>query len=666
MKGKAVIFEDDVVVLDLLAESLERLGFEAIIVSNGLQGLEVIYENNPQLIFIDPDIKGISVYQICKLLKNKEEYRSIPIIILAEEPKDKLKFWSIKAGADDYLVKPFDRDTITFQLEELLKKFSSGISITTFLSKAREFNNIVTNLSQNYQTYSDLNFTKSQELLQQLIETIVAMLKSELGSLMIFDKTLDSLVIKAAVGLNEDIIKRTKVKMGEGISGWVAEQNRPLLISNVEREDRFYRENSQKYSTASFLSVPVKLGANAGVININNKVNKEIYESNDLHFLLLLVNQISFAFECSKLHKKLNEIGSRFRGVKNVNKILIEANQMLDRELYETTISNEVNKIVTANLDYHQTVNAVIGIVEELVDFHFCGLLLIDEEYQGELIISLKEPSTESEIENFKLRIIDSFNELTHKVLLRENVRLNHPYNRDIISEGEKEDHAVNSFQAQLLHNSERVIGLLAMSNSKEGAFNEEDSKLFSIVAQRSIPAINNAGLHRKIRELSNRDGLTGLFCYRYFREQFEREIKRAERYKETVGMIMLDIDNFKLINDTYGHMQGDAILRELSLILNKVCRTVDIIARYGGEEFVVILPKTDKAGAFYLAERMRRVIKNYDFSSLSNDEVIKLTVSLGVVSYPGSADSAAELIEKADKALYQVKKEGKNATYQV
>ena len=127
----------------------------------------------------------------------------------------------------------------------------------------------------------------------------------------------------------------------------------------------------------------------------------------------------------------------------------------------------------------------------------------------------------------------------------------------------------------------------------------------------------------------------------------------------------MLDIDGFKKINDTYGHPQGDVVLKELSLILNKICRNVDIVSRCGGEEFVIILPETDRDGTFYLAERIRRVVKNYDFSS-SADNPIKLTLSLGVANYPTSATSKLELLKKVDAALYQAKREGKNTTRQV
>lgn len=664
MKNKAVIFENDINTVNLLNKGLEGLGFETVSVSSGLEGLETVYKAKPQLIFLNPAIGDISDYQICKLLKNKEEYRDIPIIILTDKPKDRLKFWSIKAGADDYLLKPLEKENIGEQLKDLISRFSKNINFSSFLDKTKEFNKIINNLTRAYQEGSDLNSLVVQKIFQQLIEAMAVILKSELGSLMLADKDSNILIIKAATGLSEDIVLDTKIKLGEGISGWVAQKNYPLLVCDIEKDDRFYRENNNKYYTKSFLSVPVEFADTTGVININNKINKEAYNTDDLSLLMMLVSQISFGFQNSKFCARLDETEERLKKLEGANKILIEANQFLDKELYETTISDEVNKIVTADLGYRQTINAVIEIVEQLVDFHFCGLLLVNEKFQGELIISIKYPATETEVKKFKLKAIESFNELTHKMLSKDKVTLNRFDGPGIVTEGAKKEDILSSFHAELLHNADKVMGLLAVSHSKKDAFAEEDLKLFSIVAQRSIPAINNAALHRRIKELSNRDGLTGLYGYRYLREQIDKELKRAERYQEPLGFIMLDIDGFKEINDTHGHPQGDIVLKEVSSILKEICRNVDVVARCGGEEFMILLPETDKDGTFYLAERMRRVVKNYDFSS-STDEPIKLTLSLGVANYPTSATSKSELLKKVDTALYQAKEEGKNATCQ-
>lgn len=668
MKGKAVILEDDIATIDLLAESLESLGFEAIIVSNGAEGLEAIYNHKPQLIFLNPAIEDVSDYQIYRFLKNKAEYRDVPVITLTDKPKDKLKLWKVKTSADYYLVKPLKREEIDIQLRHLIERFSGNINFFISVEKIKQFDVVIKNLADVCSKEADLHSSGIRAIFQQLIEIVAVMLRSEFGSILLRDKNENALVIKAAVGLSEEIIANTKVKYGEGICGWVAHQERPLLIRDIEKDEIFYKENNNKYNSKSFISVPVKFADVTGVINITNKITGEPYNITDLSLLLALVSQISLSFENSGLRLKAEEGGKTLNREQNINKILKEAGKFLDKELYEATISNEVNKIITANLDYSQTINAVIEIVEELVDFHICGLLLVDEENRGEIIINVKYPTTENDIEKFKLKIIESFIGLTNKVITKDKIVFDYSGSEKfpaVSADGEGARDVLNSFQARLLHNANKVIGLLAVSHSKKEAFDKEDLKLFSIVTQRSIPAINNAALHRKIKELSDRDDLTGLYRYRYLQEQLDKELIRADRYKSSFGVIMLDVDGFKEINDVYGHLQGDIVLKELSSILCKICRTVDIITRYGGEEFVVILPQTSKEGAFYLAERVRRVVKNYDFSS-SMDKPIKLTVSLGVVNYPDSAASKLELLKKVDTALYQAKKDGKNITCQL
>ena len=151
------------------------------------------------------------------------------------------------------------------------------------------------------------------------------------------------------------------------------------------------------------------------------------------------------------------------------------------------------------------------------------------------------------------------------------------------------------------------------------------------------------------------------IYVYRYFNEALEKEILRSARYKQPFGLVMIDLDGFKKINDSYGHLQGDEVLKEVAQIFRKICREVDIVSRYGGEEFAIILPETDIEGAFILADRIRMVIRNYAFGT--KDNIINLTASLGVTSYPDVAVSKIDLIKSVDKALYRAKAEGRNKT---
>jgi len=160
--------------------------------------------------------------------------------------------------------------------------------------------------------------------------------------------------------------------------------------------------------------------------------------------------------------------------------------------------------------------------------------------------------------------------------------------------------------------------------------------------------------------ELASRDGLTGLYNYRTFFSMLKEEIARAERYNHPVSLLMLDIDHFKRINDTYGHPAGDAVLKGLSDLLMSQARSIDRVCRYGGEEFTVILSETDVIMAMSIAERLRAAVERQSFDTGSG-KTIGITVSIGVAAYPLHVNSPEGLVKFSDIALYAAKGGGRN-----
>jgi diguanylate cyclase (GGDEF)-like protein len=163
-----------------------------------------------------------------------------------------------------------------------------------------------------------------------------------------------------------------------------------------------------------------------------------------------------------------------------------------------------------------------------------------------------------------------------------------------------------------------------------------------------------------RLRELAYRDGLTNLFNHRYFLETMDRELARAARHERPLTLLMFDIDNFKEINDTYGHQVGDIVLKSISQILSRNNRKTDVVARYGGEEFVMVLPETNLAGALVKAEACRAAVASAEIKAL--DQVIHTTVSVGVAAW--DSDQVLDkyrFIDLADQALYRSKQEGRN-----
>lgn len=160
--------------------------------------------------------------------------------------------------------------------------------------------------------------------------------------------------------------------------------------------------------------------------------------------------------------------------------------------------------------------------------------------------------------------------------------------------------------------------------------------------------------------ELSNTDHLTGLFNRRFLMETLEKEVQRTRRKGTQIALLMIDIDHFKQINDSHGHLQGDAVLQKVALHIQRELRTYDLAARYGGEEFVAVLPDTGLKEAFHVAERIRHAVQHIRFAGPMVDQ--QVTLSIGVATMPSSAyDDIDSLLRAADEALYQAKADGRN-----
>jgi len=187
----------------------------------------------------------------------------------------------------------------------------------------------------------------------------------------------------------------------------------------------------------------------------------------------------------------------------------------------------------------------------------------------------------------------------------------------------------------------------------------ETDKEKFGILAQQFLIGLRRALLYQKVQGLTITDTLTSVYCRRYFLERFNEELKRSKKNKLCLAFLMVDIDNFKQFNDRYGHLVGDAILRQVSKTIRDAVRQIDFIGRYGGEEISVVLAETNRQQANFAAERILQaialeVIKVYD-------EELKVTVSIGVSVFPDNALNMQNLIEMADQALYLAKETGKN-----
>lgn len=201
-----------------------------------------------------------------------------------------------------------------------------------------------------------------------------------------------------------------------------------------------------------------------------------------------------------------------------------------------------------------------------------------------------------------------------------------------------------------------RLSGILYMENNlADNAFTDDRLDLLNMISTQAAISIENARLF----EQATTDGLTKLIVHRYFQYLLDQEIGRASRYKRPFSLVMMDIDNFKNFNDTYGHQLGDVVLRQVANTIKDHVRTEDIVARYGGEEFVLVMPETEIHQALSVCEKIRSLIENLPIPY--GDQVLNVTISQGVATFPHHADTKDALITSADNALYMSKRNGKN-----
>jgi diguanylate cyclase (GGDEF)-like protein len=202
------------------------------------------------------------------------------------------------------------------------------------------------------------------------------------------------------------------------------------------------------------------------------------------------------------------------------------------------------------------------------------------------------------------------------------------------------------------------IKGVIYIGNPEPIAYSEANLQLFTILGYQAAMVLTRAQSYEKTETLAKTDGLTGLYTHRHFQEKLADEVKRSERYHQPLCLIMMDLDHFKEYNDSFGHPQGDALLKKISQILKDCTRESDIVCRYGGDEFAILLLETTKETAMSIARRIREAVELRVNTGISR---VKITCSIGVAAYPDDSLNKSDLLFQADRALYDSKEKGRN-----
>ncbi|HOC93330.1 MAG TPA: diguanylate cyclase [bacterium] len=339
--------------------------------------------------------------------------------------------------------------------------------------------------------------------------------------------------------------------------------------------------------------------------------------------------------------------------------LIFKAGEVQETQLFKMTLVNSIYQIATRQSDLVDTCRAISDTLSSVVEFDIAMILLKDDN-RLKLFVYIYRPTTRDFFVQAKKRLMDELmKDADSGELEREgiDVELHDPEHNMMKA---AEEMSLAGFEAAALESKGENFGMFMMARGHRGQFKQEERDIFSLIARQSAIVVDNVRMYEKIKRFAVADGLTGLHNHRYFQEQLEKEYSRSRRFNLSLSLIMMDIDHFKDLNDTYGHQQGDVVLKGMAGVLRRCVRDIDLVARYGGEEFVAILPETPKKNAVIVAERMREMIENMEFEG--RDEPLKMTASFGVSGYPDdNIKTRLDLIARADEAMYQAKRGGRN-----
>lgn len=332
---------------------------------------------------------------------------------------------------------------------------------------------------------------------------------------------------------------------------------------------------------------------------------------------------------------------------------LATMNEELDKRIMELASLQKISKVINSVLEFDQLLKSIAYSLKDLTEHDSCSISMFDKD--NTLILKNAttkdgKPFSESH-ENLHISVNK------HALINREICIIKDLCKDNTFGTSEVEHRSILCVPMLV---EKEIIGAITIDSLEPNMFNEEMSKLLSIVAAQAGMAIKNSMTYEGIKKISMTDGLTGVYNHQYFYDRLKTEMDWARHYNLPLSLLMIDIDDFKKYNDTYGHTAGDVALKTVANILLNAVRQEDVVSRYGGEEFAVILVSVDAIVAQKIAERIRQDIMKKIIGEGEN-AVKSVTASIGCANFPIHAQGTKQLVDCADSAMYLSKKAGKN-----
>jgi diguanylate cyclase (GGDEF)-like protein len=458
------------------------------------------------------------------------------------------------------------------------------------------------------------------EVLRQILSIAQDFFHAQNVAILLLDKKSQELVVRSQVGWRECNLR---VPLGQGLTGTAAAQKRPIYSPDVSRDPRYIPSFRP---TRSEVAVPLMVRNEVlGVLDCQSDT-LDHFDADTIDLLTLFSTQASLALQNAHLYSLERRRAQQLQAINSIAQqmtVVLDLNELLQKVcllIREAFHVDHVSVLLKEETDLVLRAHEGKLSLNSAEDHHF--------PLHGGIwkrILSGDSPMIENDI--------DGKNEPC-ELFLEARSRMRIP----LVSFG-------------------HTLGVLELDSLRPGAFQPADEQTLESVADICATAIQNAQHVERVRELAYLDGLTGIFNRRFFELRIIEEIERAKRFGAGMAMIMVDIDQFKRLNDEFGHLLGDEVLRQVASIFSQNLRKIDVVCRCGGEEFVILLSQTNAEHALRIAEKLRRIVETWSFPGVARP----VTISAGISTYPEYGTSRDELMKAADAGMYAAKQAGRN-----
>ena len=410
----------------------------------------------------------------------------------------------------------------------------------------------------------------------------------------------------------------------DGTDRTAAQKKRPLYVPDFSKETR-YQPWGKK--TRSELAIPLMVRDEVvGVLDCQSE-NPDHFDSETVDLLTLFSTQASMALQNARLYSLERRRASQLEAI---NAIARETTVVLD-------VKELLSKACAEDPDRRSRSLTFPMLVKEDED-------LVLQAHHGELTLRIPEGGKVPAGAGLWGRALRE-----SKTVIENDVKADPDYVGIYLETGSRMCIPLVSFG--------QTLGVLVLDSAQPGSFSVSDIQSLESVADICATAIQNAHYVERVKQLAYLDGLTGIFNRRYFELRIQEELERARRFDSGMAVIMVDIDQFKRLNDEFGHLLGDEVLRQVSSIFSQQLRKIDVVCRYGGEEFAILLSQTSQQHALGVAEKLRRMVDSWQFPGVPRP----VTISAGVATCPDHGTTRDELVRAADAGLYAAKQAGRN-----